>query len=581
MGDDAKTSIVDLIMQRAVSDIDTTSDDVCEKLIALECGHIFTVETLDGHCSMSEYYEIDPMTGRYIAPKAPPIRYQMPPACPTCRGPITSPRYGRVTKRANLDILEQNVASNMSKRLEKHGPSLEAITASIEASETAVQGIPNGNDFASEDAFVKICEKRKESFGKPEEPLPVAMLRELKTRHGFSQKEAEAWKKIANEINRVYDAIAGVASARSAHVKAYEAAMTTLFKLEMEAIALDPSDADGKTQHEVAFAAVNAKIGQPPQKADRKYHIEAFLLTIELRLMLAQIASARVAGLPLTSNDPDRPRHRQIWTTFVEFLYTSCVEDCDKAVSLARSCSALRQETRIRIVALRCSFEKTRFDALENRRKIQTSNQSGDVQLRMRASLGTLISQQRAAAQEALLQARTRYLQNRPINSREEMNEEVLWFRDNCTSRAEKIFAAYMDLREHVLKEEVFYQSISLQEKQDIVKALGFSTRSPFHPIILIAHGVCIVNHSGHFYNCENGHTFVITEVRKTLFSTRLHINDTLQCGGAMQASTCPECRAPIGGGNHRLLASNTRALEFEELSRATGVGANPWALRG
>ena len=118
MSDNAKATIVDLVLQRAISDLDTISDNVSEKLITLECGHIFTVEMLDDHCSMSEYYEIDPMTGRYITPKAPPVEYRMPPTCPTCRGPITSPRYGRVTKRANLDILEQNVANNMSKRLE-------------------------------------------------------------------------------------------------------------------------------------------------------------------------------------------------------------------------------------------------------------------------------------------------------------------------------------------------------------------------------------------------------------------------------------------------------------------------------
>jgi len=474
MNDDMKTTIVDFILQRPVSDIDTTSDDVSEKLITLECGHIFTVETLDGHCSMSEYYEIDPMTGGYIMPKAPPIKYQTPPACPTCRGPITSPRYGRVTKRANLDILEQNVASNMSARLEKHGPALETITAALESLETAAQAIPTGDDFASEDSFVQICEKRKESFGKPDEPLPVNTLRQLKVLHGFSPKEADAWKKIAKDITRVYDAIADIASSRSAHVKAYEAAMTTLFKLEMEAVALDPSQVDEQTQHEVAFAAVNAKIGQPPHKADRKYHIEAFLLSIELRLMLAQIASARVAGLPLTSNDPDHPRHRQIWITFVGFLYDSCIEDCGKAISLARSCSALRQETRVCIMDLRCKFEKARFDALERRRSIQVSDQSGNTQQRLRENLGIAVARQRAAAREALRQVRTRYLQNRPVHSREEMNEEIVWFAENCTPRAEKIFAAYKDLQEHVLKAEVFYQSVSLREKEDIVKALGF-----------------------------------------------------------------------------------------------------------
>ena len=477
MSDEAKTAIVDLIMWRPISNIDLTSDDVSEKLITLECGHIFTVETLDGHCSMSEYYEIDPVTSRYLEMKAPPIKYQTPPTCPTCKSCITSPRYGRVTKRANLDILEQNVASNMSKRLEIHRPSLEAIATSLEASETAAKAIANGNDFASEDDFTQICERRKESFGKPDEPLPVHMLREMKTRHGFSKKEADAWKKIVKEINRVYDAIADVTSARSAHVKAYEAAMTTLFKLEREAIALDPSKVDGKTQDEAAFEAVNAKIGQPPHKADRKYHIEAFLLSIELRLMLAQIASARVSELPLTNNEP---RHRQIWTTFISFLYESCITDCAKATWLARSCSALRQEARVSVVDLRCTFEKVQFNVLEERRRIQILEKSEEDQKCMRARLGTVVSQEGATALESVSHVRNRYFQNRPINSQDEMNEEVLWFKENCTSRAEKVFAAYKDLQEQVIKAQVFYQPVTLQEKQDVVKALSFGTQPAY-----------------------------------------------------------------------------------------------------
>ena len=485
MSDDAKTAIVDFILQRPISEIDTTLDDVSEKLIVLECGHIFTVETLDGHCSMSEYYETDPMTGRYLAMKAPPVKFQTPPVCPTCRGPITSPRYGRITKRANLDILEQNVASGMSKRLERHSPSLQAITASIEASENAAKEIARGDDFASEAAFAQICNERKGSFGKPEEPLPVNMLRQLEKRHGFSQKEAGAWNKITKEINRVYDAIAGVTSARSTHVKAYEAAMATLFKLEMEAIARDPSKARGKTRQEAAFAAVNAKIGQPPHIADRKYHIEAFLLSIELRLMLAQIASARVAELPLTSDKPDHPRYRQIWATFVGFLYDSCIEDCAKAISLTRLCSALRQEARVSMVDLRCNFEKLRFDAMEQRRKIQVSDRSGNPQLSTRERLGAFVLQQKAAAQEALLETRTKYLKNLPVNSREDMDREVLWFTENCASRAEKILAAYDDLREQVLKAEVFYQPVLLREKQDIFKAFNYGIYLPVASICL------------------------------------------------------------------------------------------------
>ena len=36
---------------------------------------------------------------------------------------------------------------------------------------------------------------------------------------------------------------------------------------------------------------------------------------------------------------------------------------------------------------------------------------------------------------------------------------------------------------------------------------------------------------SGHWYECPNGHPYVIGE-----------------CGGAMQKSVCPECKAEIGG---------------------------------
>ncbi|EEB96002.1 hypothetical protein MPER_04937, partial [Moniliophthora perniciosa FA553] len=83
--------------------------------------------------------------------------------------------------------------------------------------------------------------------------------------------------------------------------------------------------------------------------------------------------------------------------------------------------------------------------------------------------------------------------------------------------------------------------SVSLAEKEDIVKALAFT-------------------HRGHFYNCPNGHPFVITE-----------------CGGAMEASQCPECGATIGGTNHTLDASNTRAREFEEIAGRQGVARSPW----
>lgn len=55
----------------------------------------------------------------------------------------------------------------------------------------------------------------------------------------------------------------------------------------------------------------------------------------------------------------------------------------------------------------------------------------------------------------------------------------------------------------------------------------------------------------GHFYECPNGHPYVIGE-----------------CGGAMQASRCPECGARIGGGSHTLASGNRVAAALRTMAQ-------------
>jgi len=133
-----------------------------------------------------------------------------------------------------------------------------------------------------------------------------------------------------------------------------------------------------------------------------------------------------------------------------------------------------------------------------------------------------------------------RYMRSRPARTMDELKGERAWFGQHCREKGDKYMAEYDKLATHLLTESG-YTPLSLQEKADIVKAFGFS-------------------HRGHFYNCENGHTFVITE-----------------CGGANQEARCPECNAPIGGSGHNLHRSNTRAREFEEIAAHQGSLDSPW----
>ncbi|CAF0906280.1 unnamed protein product [Brachionus calyciflorus] len=68
---------------------------------------------------------------------------------------------------------------------------------------------------------------------------------------------------------------------------------------------------------------------------------------------------------------------------------------------------------------------------------------------------------------------------------------------------------------------------ITKEEKMAIVKAIGLSV--------------------GHWYKCPNGHIYCIGE-----------------CGGAMERTICPECKADIGGQNHRMVSGNQLATEMD-----------------
>ncbi|KAL2814041.1 hypothetical protein BJX63DRAFT_393349 [Aspergillus granulosus] len=84
------------------------------------------------------------------------------------------------------------------------------------------------------------------------------------------------------------------------------------------------------------------------------------------------------------------------------------------------------------------------------------------------------------------------------------------------------------------LLREKWYEEVTSKELESIKLAMisgrgGFST------------------HSGHWYNCENGHPFAVGE-----------------CGMPMELARCPECGAQVGGQNHRPAEGVSRALQME-----------------
>ncbi len=82
------------------------------------------------------------------------------------------------------------------------------------------------------------------------------------------------------------------------------------------------------------------------------------------------------------------------------------------------------------------------------------------------------------------------------------------------------------------LRDKYGVDGLSETQRLEIVKAIGLS--------------------KGHWYKCPNGHFYAIGE-----------------CGGAMQRSRCPECKADIGGMSHALAAGNLHAPEMDDSRHA------------
>ena len=73
-----------------------------------------------------------------------------------------------------------------------------------------------------------------------------------------------------------------------------------------------------------------------------------------------------------------------------------------------------------------------------------------------------------------------------------------------------------------------------------------------------------IATHSGHWYNCANGHpvsSLLPSLSCRTLIEWKFAIGE---CGMPMQQARCPECGAPVGGQNHQAVEGVTRAENME-----------------
>ncbi|KAJ2916298.1 hypothetical protein MD484_g4129, partial [Candolleomyces efflorescens] len=532
--DSIKNVVVDLILGETLADILTTPNSegpegLDTMVITLpDCKHIFTVETLDGVCGMKDWYEFDAIGGKWTGIRVPTTAERHPPACPNCRASITSPRYSRVFKAADLDILEKNVIAKMTQGLggvQRDLDALEGLNIGNAITQQLLQ-LPSITPSSANGGGAKARDRARQAIFSDKlrsEPVDPRVFTDDEL-FPFSQETSRVWKAAIRPITKLLLDISRVTKVRPAHVHAWESAFTHLYNQEIDAAAADAARAP-RNPREHAMRMAKLKLGQAQPRADRRFLIEAFWISLELRFTLLELING---VLDLISAKPELfdQNERATWAQYGKFTIRTCVDDSSLAYRIAEESQSRRQMTSSRVFVLRSELERFRFGVTMSQKTGQFAQQ--------KELLSGQAAQHQQAAETIVDETIQDHIAVKP-------DDRTSWLEDNFRKPVSAIQAEWDNLQRSI-RQEPFYEPLSHAEKMSIVKAIPFT-------------------HTGHWYNCPNGHTFVIGE-----------------CGGAMETSRCPECGEVIGGQDHNLNATNTRAEEFEQLGREQGAQRSPWA---
>lgn len=449
-------------MSRTLEDIDLEQEGLDETLITLpNCRHTFTVETLDGICDMNEFYERDETNGGWLGFRDPPVGFRKPPTCPTCRGAITSPRYGRIYKRADLDILENNVASRMSRALEMvhhlnesvDKPKIEAILSQAAATIKFERG-------RTPEHTLKAQKKARQALLKERRELPVPTGALDPANHGVDSLAAATWQKATRQLLAVYVQARQVAETRSAHVNAWESAFSCLYQEEIDSSLQDPARAPrNPTEHAMRMARM--KVGQPPPHADKRFVVEAFWISLSLRFSLISLGQTWLEGLNERSlASYPRIQHR-LWATYIEFVLTTCSQDAQIAFEIAQKSGSHRQVAKTMLYQMRARLESFRFN-------VSMCKQNGAMTADVRTELASVAVTGADEAGQIMQSTVETYFRLKGTGAGEQQ-----WIKTNFTTIAETIFEEWGAMQ-NSLRADTFYTPVSLEEKMSIVQAFAF-----------------------------------------------------------------------------------------------------------
>lgn len=193
--------------------------------------------------------------------------------------------------------------------------------------------------------------------------IPVEAFQDARP-HGLSPSLCDAWSKAVAPIVRLYKQAADIALTRSPHRVAYEGALSTLFREELERITVIGGERVRDPQR-AALEFARSRVGASPPTADQRCEVAAIWTTLELRIALVEVAQTLLKTLETTRSTDDNkllPYNIDRLRHLISFIAQSAHRDADRTLAIALDSHAERLILQAHLHVLRCLFELSRLD---------------------------------------------------------------------------------------------------------------------------------------------------------------------------------------------------------------------------
>ncbi|CAB5368199.1 unnamed protein product [Rhizophagus irregularis] len=516
--DDVKEQMIDILEFKTFAETDLEK----ERVIILDCGHVFTMETMDHHMEMEKYYQGDYGNWTDLVLLSSKSGENKIMTCPTCRAPIKSKRYGRSIKKRILDTQNKKFLTKYDLLLKYQRDALEKIINKIENNRPKLlekfrnRTYPKSNNKKIDDKNTMDTNKTLSEVSESEK------FYQIEKYHFIPEQHANLWRTHVRDLLNSYQKLMMIMSdsKNPPYKKAFEAAVTRLYneksKAQFDSLFNNLEnlnvieDTESPENQKKRFEQSLRDVGLIAPQFDRRLYLDAFFEIVNVQKILFDEATRIVSELPK-----------------MELAHTGNLV-LETQRNWIKFCSSINDSINNHLVVI----IQTCKESLYKRHLVVASMEYVEFEYQF----GRFIFNN--LPRNIVTPTNKEELKNRCNKIRKDCEKilndvlpkvELEYFQSQCTERISKLLKNVDEFHDTVERSG----QLSQQEKLEISRAMS----SEFIG-------------SGHWYECPNGHPYTIGE-----------------CGGAMQMSRCPDCGVFIGGNSHLLTSGNRRNDEFETMT--------------